>query len=131
MTADGEPNELADLLAPYWSTDHAMEELGLSRTQLDDARHDGRVLGVATTDGDHFYPVWQFRRRHGSVEVKPGVAAALHVLSTLEGWTVGVFLRMPAHELEGLTPEAWIDEGRDQEVLLHYAHVFRAETERP
>lgn len=131
MTEGAEPSELGDLLAPYWSAHHTMKELGLSPVQLDEARQGGGVLGVAATDGACFYPVWQFRRRSGTVEVKPGIAAVLRMLRSLEGWTTGVFLRMSAPELDDLTPEAWIDEGRDPTVLLRYARVFLAEMKRP
>ncbi|GAA4363012.1 hypothetical protein [Nocardioides caricicola] len=131
MTTSADPNELDDLLAPYWSTSRTMEALRLTADGLAAAREDGRVLGLKTSDGDYFYPVWTFVKAGENITVKPGVAVVLRALRGLDGWTIGVFLRMGAPELDGLTPEEWIAQQRDLEVLRDYAHVFAAEMRRP
>ena len=133
--AVGEPEEvtMVQLLAPYWSEGKVMEALGLTPAELANHRESGLILGLPDTGGRLSYPVWQFRRRpDGVVEVKPKVGQILEAFhDRVEPWTAGVLLRTPAPELDDLTPEQWIKEGRDTSALIRYAYLIAAEMNRP
>lgn len=124
---------MVQLLAPYWSEGKVMKALGLNPAELANHRESGLILGLPDTDGGLSYPVWQFHcRTDGAVEVKPKVAQVLEAFhDRAEPWTVGILFRTPAPELDDLTPEQWIEEGRDMSTLIRYAHLVAAEMNRP
>lgn len=128
MTTRPEENELADLLAPYWTGQRTAEALRLDPSELADERSAHRLLGLMTTDGDYFYPVRQFERSDtGTTRVKPGLVRFMEAIEGLDPWTVGVLAVTPAEELDGLTPLQWLDDGRDPGRLIELAHVIRCE----
>lgn len=133
MRSSDEARELADLLAPYWSAPRAAEALGLTPGALGERLAEGSVLAVAIPSGTLFFPIWQFRRMpDGRVEVKPGLLDFIKTLHTVmkDGWTVGTQVRTPAPELDDLTPEQWVDSGREPAVLDRYADALVQEWER-
>lgn len=109
-TPDTETNELATRLGPFWSQSKVAEALAgpggvpKSRQTLNERRKSGALLGLRTADNKTIYPVRQFHRVNGVVEVKPGVKAVLSVLRDQDPWTVALFLRTPAPELARRTP---------------------------
>jgi hypothetical protein len=110
-------NEIADLVGPFWSGAKVSDELGVSAGVLDARRESGEVLGLVTVDGVIVYPVSQFQRREGRVEVKPAMVPVLRAWRQFDGWTVAVLLSTPAPELDDLTPLAWLDQGREPAAL--------------
>lgn len=126
---DESPNELAALLGPFWTGKKVREALGISTRQaLDSRRRNGSVLALKSSDGDLFYPVFQFQRRaDGHVEVKPGLLPVLRALRHFDPWTVGVLLRIPSPELGGLTPVDWVRRGKPTEALVGLAQAVARE----
>lgn len=123
-----EENELAVLVGPFWSEVRVMEALGVpSRGALAARRRRGSVLGVRSADGVWMYPLWQFQRRGGVEEVRPGLVAVLREWTGLDGWTVAVLLQVGAVELEGLSPLGWLREGRPVDGLVWFARVVARE----
>ena len=133
MRTSDERRELADLLAPYWSAPRTLQELGIKAGEMRQRLVDGSVLAVATYGGTLFFPIWQFQRHpDGRVEVKPGLLTFMQTLRTVieDGWTVGTLLRTSAPELDDLTPEQWVDAGREPATLDRYASVLVREWSR-
>lgn len=123
-----EPNELAVFVGPVWSETKASQSLGVKPDGLGALASVGGVLRLVTADGEAVYPVWQFSRRGGQVEVKPGLVPLFRVLSGFDGWTVALLLHTPAPELEGLSPLDWLAaEGRDAEAVANLAVVAARE----
>jgi hypothetical protein len=121
-------NELAGLLAPYWTASRTAQALGgLARSTMTERRRTGSLLGLRTTDGDFFYPIAQFETHGGKVRVKPALRTFFMTLRAHDRWAVGVMLHTPAPELDGLTPLAWAGQRRDPEVLAGYARMLDAE----
>jgi hypothetical protein len=126
---DESPNELADLVGPFWTSARTREALGVSSRQaLDSRRRTGSVLGVKSTDGDRFYPVSQFHKRaDGGIEVKPALVPFLRTLRGFDAWTVAVLLHTPAPELADLTPLDWVRHGKDPKALEDLARAVARE----
>lgn len=122
-----EPNELAALAGPVWSEAKASQSLAVTRDALAALSRTGDVLRLVTADGQFVYPVWQFSRGDGRVEVKPGLLPLLRTLREFDGWAVALLLRTPAPELEGLSPLDWLGEGRDAEAVAALATVVARE----
>jgi hypothetical protein len=128
LSADPRANELAAFLGPFWSATKAREALRVgSRQAMESRRKSGALLGLRTSDGAIVYPVWQFRRSAGVVEVRPPLVPMLRTLKHYDPWTVGVLLRTPAPELETLTPLDWARAGRSPEALRVLACVVARE----
>jgi hypothetical protein len=127
---DPERSEVADRLAPLWSAERTRRALGISRSALGDRRKSGSVLALRTSDGAFFYPVSQFERRGGKIQVKPGLRSFLMRLRDHDPWTVALILHAQAPELGGSTPLAWIRQSRDQATLEDYADTLHAEWSR-
>lgn len=125
--ADPDRSELADIVGPMWTAEHARRELGISRPAMLDRRRSGSLLALKSSDGDFFYPVCQFEKSSGEVRVKPGLRQFMMVLRSHDPWTVAVLLHTPAPELSDLTPLAWLREDRDTQTLVSYAEALRAE----
>jgi hypothetical protein len=128
--ADPDRSELADMVAPLWTAEHTRRVLKLSRPTMLDRRKAGSLLALKTTDGDFFYPVSQFERRDGKVQVKPALRKFMMVLRDRDPWTVAILIHTPAPELGDLTPLDWVRQGRDSKPLLDYAHVVNTEYAR-
>lgn len=129
---DSDGNEIAELLAPFWTKRRTSEALLLTCDEVMRRVEEGVVLGLPTEPVRMFFPVWQFHRlRDGTVEVKPGIAvliSAFHRL--LQPWTIGIVLRTPASELGGLTPEQWVRARGDVVTLTRYARRVTARFKR-
>jgi len=124
-------NEIADLLAPFWSAEKTREALGSpSRAALADRRKNGTLLGLKTTDGVIVYPVAQFERRGGRVQVKAGLRPFLTGLKAHDPWSVALLLHTPAPELDDLTPLEWVRKGLSPDPLRDYARRVAAEWSR-
>ncbi|MFC7500928.1 hypothetical protein [Nocardioides sp. GCM10030258] len=123
------PNELAELLGPFWSEARVRNALGvLTQQDLASRRRDGSVLGLESSDGVVVYPVSQFHRRpDGCTEVKPDLVPVLQTLSEFDPWAVGLFLQTPAPELDDLTPLEWMRTNRPAEGLEQLAQVLARE----
>lgn len=136
LNASAEPNELADLLGPFWSEAHTRNVLDreLSGSYAKSVAT-GSVLGVVSSDGDVFYPVFQFRREpagpEAGVRVDPALVPVLRILRDLDPWTVGVFLHTPAPELDDQTPLACLrSEPGGPVAVLELAQVVALEWAR-
>ncbi len=124
-------NEIADLLAPFWSAERTREALGgPSRAALADRRKNGTLLGLKTTDGVIVYPVDQFERRDGRVQVKAGLKPFLSALKRHDPWSVALLAHTPASELDDLTPLEWLRKGLSPDTLRDHARRVDAEWSR-
>ena len=109
-TPDTATNELAVRLGPFWSQTKVAAALAgpgqppKTRQALNERRRSGTLLGLLTADHKTIYPVAQFHRAHGAIEVKPGVRAMLASLRGQDPWSVALLLRTPAPELGRRTP---------------------------
>ena len=122
------PHPLADRIGPVWTSVHTREQLGLNTRQaLDSRRRSGSVLGVRASTGEVFYPLSQFRVTHGTVEVRPALAAMFRVLRDQDPWAVATLLTVPAPELDDHTPLQWEREGRSAEDMVRLARRVRHE----
>lgn len=123
-----EPNELADLLAPYWSASRASEALQITEDQLAAEVAARRVLGVSATDGATFFPAVQFEQTSsGLIRVKPGLGLFMTALADFDPWTIGVTILTPMDELDETTPVDWLRRSGDPARLARLAHVLRSE----
>jgi hypothetical protein len=110
-----------------WSQGRTCEALSVSRAELADFRRAGSVLGLTTADGDLVYPVSQFQRREGTVEVRPALVPFLRALRGFDPWAVAVLLHTPAPELDNATSLDWARDGADPATLAAYAAVAARE----
>lgn len=125
----GEPgmNELAALVGPFWTEPKVSVALRASVEELAARRHEGTILGLATSDGDLFYPLSQFQQRDGSVEVKPGLLPLFRALRAFDPWAVAVLLHTPSVELDGVTPLEWTRHTHAPEGLADLGHLIASE----
>lgn len=123
----GTTNEIADRVGPMWSGQKVRRALAVSAGVLDARRESGEVLGLVTTDGVVVYPVSQFQRREGRVEVKPALVPFLRVLRQFDAWAVAMLLHTPAPELDGMTPLDWLGQGHEPTALHGLADVVARE----
>lgn len=128
--ASADVSELAALVAPLWSAGHTREVLGLSQQAMLDRARAGSLLALTTSDGAVFYPVWQFEKREGNVQVKPGLRKFVTVLRDHDQWTVAVLIKTPAAELADKSPLDWVCDGGDTTTLVTYAERLRTEFTR-
>lgn len=120
-------NPLAARIGPVWSSARARQALGLnSRQALSSRRANGTVLGITTTDGQVYYPLFQFRRVGEAVEVHPNLIPVLKVLRDVDAWTVAAMLQSTDPDL-GVSATEWATSDRDQEPLQRWAHAVRHE----
>lgn len=126
---DIEPNELADLLAPFWSQRRTCEALGISVEQLAEEVAARRVLGLGAPGRTKpFFPVEQFERASdGRIRVKPGLVGFMTGLKSHEPWTIGVALKLPMEELDDLTPLDWLRDGGEPVRLVEAARILNSE----
>lgn len=106
-SASEAPNELAELLQPFWSETKVCHELALTPDELRDLQANGGILALPTADPTpiHLYPVDQFERADSRVRVRPALQAAFRELRGRDAWSVGlVMLRASAPELDDRTP---------------------------
>lgn len=123
---------LAEAIGGAWSSAKLRAELGdVSRQALHQRAQRGTLLGLPTSDGATVYPIFQFIRRGGRVEVRPGLRGMLKLLHGQDPWTVAVALRTPAPELDGATPVDWEKRGGDESVLEELAEVMLREWAGP
>lgn len=126
--ADG---ALVDTIGPSWSSTKLREELGgVSRQALHQRVRRGTLLGLPTSDGATVYPVFQFHRRGGRIEVLTGLQPIIIALSGQSAWSVAVLLNTAAPELDGATPVEWARRGGDVDRLGELAGVLQRERAR-
>lgn len=124
-------NDLVGFLSPFWSSAKVRTELGLhTRQALDSRRRSGSILALKTSDGQLVFPVSQFHRTAGKVEVKPELRSIFSTLRKHDPWTVAVLLHTPAQELGALTPLDWVRHGNDTLQLVAFARRIDAEWSR-
>ncbi len=115
---------LLDVVDPFWTADHTANRLNITPDELDRQRATGGLLGVTPSDSDRvFYPVFQFEKRTGKVQVKPALRVFMATLRDHDPWTIAVLINTPAPELDGLTPLGWAEANRDTATLIAYAAV--------
>ena len=86
------------------------------------------ALGVLPAgDGATVYPVFQFRRRDGKVEILPELLPILTALNDQNAWAVAVLLNTAAPELDDATPVEWARRGGDADRLAELAGVLQWE----
>ena len=123
---------LAEAVGSAWSSAKLRAELGnVTRQALNQRVQRGTLLGLPTSDGATVYPIFQFVRRGGKVDVRPGLRGMLKALHGQDPWTVAVALRTPAPELDGATPVDWEKRGGDESVLEELAEVMLREWAGP
>jgi hypothetical protein len=127
--ASGEsgPNELADLVGPFWSRAKVSEALGVDERRLTARVEGGDLLELRTADGVPAYPVFQFERDSDHVEVRPALASVFRTLRDFDPWTVAVLLHTPAPELSGSTPLEWLRSERAAEPVVGLAQTVAKE----
>lgn len=120
-------NPLASRIGPVWSSARTREALGLrTRQALNSRRVNGTVLGITTTEGQVYYPLFQFRRHGGTVDVHPHLVPVLKVLRKVDSWTVAAMLQATDPEL-GMSATEWAKSDRDQERLRQWAATVQSE----
>lgn len=107
VSDDGQ--ELVSLVGPFWSAAQVQEALDPSASEASTVLVP--LLVLETSDGSTVYPVSQFERRGGRVEVKAGLVPLLARLSPFDAWAVAVLINTPAPELGERTPLQWLKEG--------------------
>lgn len=123
---------LVDLVGPSWSTKKVRAELGGVSAQAVHQRADrGTLWSLPTSDGSAVFPTFQFVRRNGRVETKPGLRAMFKILRGQDPWAVAVLLRTPASELDGHSPVEWEKNGGGTEALEHLARALVREWSHP
>lgn len=120
-------NPLAARIGPVWSSARTREALGIrTRQALNSRRGYGTVLGVATTGGHVYYPLFQFRRHGEVVEVHPNLVPVLKILREVDSWTVAAMLQSTDPDL-GVSAVEWATSDRDQARLRQWAHAVHGE----
>ena len=120
-------NEIAEVVGACWSQNKVLTALGVTSEALAAWRSTGRILGLLTSDGARVYPVTQFQRREGAVEVRPALLPVLRALRGFDPWAVAVLLHTPAPELDDASPLGWLSDGGAPEVLARLAETVARE----
>jgi hypothetical protein len=120
-------NELANLVAPFWSEARVCNALGIKPVVLGQRRDAGTVLGLTTSDGVRVYPVNQFHRHDAAVDVRPALLPLLQTLRDFDPWTVAVLLNTPAPELDNQTPLNWVGRGGSPDLVSDLARAVARE----
>ena len=126
----GEPvttNEIAQVVGPCWSESKVLAALGVTADTVASRRETGTILALTTADGARVYPVDQFRRHAGTVEVKPALLPLLRALRRFDPWAVAVLLHTPAPELDAATPLGWLSDGGAPEPVARLGEVVAHE----
>lgn len=124
-------DELAETVGPFWSAAKVAAEFGgITRQALKQRRDRGTLLGVKSADGEIFYPISQFRRSGGHIQVKPGQLEILKALKGADAWSVAVLMHTPAPELDNATPLEWEARGGEPGASLALAQKVRQEWNR-
>jgi hypothetical protein len=113
-------------LGPLLDMRQTQELLGVSSRQaVHDLIQRHRMLAVSTEDRRTLVPVFQFSEAGRPYEVVPSI---LRVFAEVEatGWTTASWFTTPNAELQGCTPIAWIQDGRDHPTVLNAAHAAAA-----
>ncbi len=119
MATEGDTQDFADRVGPFYSTDRVRQILGgtrpVSRQDISDRVEARRLLRVQTADGKHLFPAFQF---DGDV-VDPELVKVIHPLlhAGADGWTVVYWLTTPLPQFGGQTPLALVRAGAADEVV--------------
>ena len=109
------------MVGPTWSETKVLAALGVSAPTLTSWLDAGAILGLTTSDGARVYPLAQFQRHGGAVEVRPALLPVLRTLRGFDAWAVAVLLHTPAPELDDETPLGWLSKGGAPERLARLA----------
>jgi len=95
-----------EVVGPFHSIEGVRRLLGISRQAVFDRVKRGTLLQVRTSDDLALYPAFQF----SGTDVDPRVRAVLIQFrdAPVDGWTVATWFGVPAEELGGVTPKAWL-----------------------
>ena len=113
-------------LGPLLEMRHAQQLLGVgSRQAVHDLIQRHRLLALTTEDRRTLIPLFQFTDAGRPYEAVPPI---LRIFADAEatGWTTASWFTTPCPELDGLSPIAWITEGRDLDVVLDAARAAAA-----
>jgi len=86
-----------ELVGPFVRTDGVQARLGITRQAVAAKASRRRLLRTITADGEHLYPLWQFDGGHLVVGLDE--ILALFPESSVDGWTLGAWLRTPDPDL--------------------------------
>lgn len=123
---------MVDTVGPSWSTKKVRAELGGVSAQAVHQRVDrGTLWALPTSDGATAFPIFQFVRRNGRLETKPGLRAMFKILRGQDPWAVAVLMQTPAPELAGMSPVEWERSDGGTEALEQLARDLVREWNRP
>ena len=97
-------NELAELVGPLWSVERTSQALGVEPAALLVMAEQGSLLTLTSSDGDVFYPVFQFTDTGTAIRVQDGLRPVLQDLRSFDPWAVAVLLHTPSPEFGDVTP---------------------------
>lgn len=127
----GEPKDLArrmaavlptaepydTLVGPFYDTAGVATWLGLTRQAVHHRAKVGQLLGCPTVEGRIVFPAWQFRDDGSPVEHLADVLTTLRA-GAVSPWTIALWLRAPADELDGQRAADWLAAGLPYEPVL-------------
>lgn len=98
-------------IGPFYDTAAVRVLFGSSKAAVSDRVRRGTLLGALTAGGPMVYPVFQFDGR----DVHPGIKATLAEFkgAGIDAWSVASWFTVPAADLDGTTPAAWVRAGHD------------------
>lgn len=110
-------NPMADLVGPFYDTSGVRAMLATSRQSINQRTQRGTLLGVQTSDGAWLYPTFQFAGK----TLRPELVSVLRLLRDQPRWSVAVWLRGPTEDLDGQSPEQWLDTQQDPAIVERLA----------
>ena len=119
MATEGDTQDFADRVGPFYSTDRVRQTMGgtrpVSRQAISEHVKNHQLLHVRTADGKHLFPAFQF---DGDV-VDPELVKVMHALldAGADGWTIVYWLTTPLPQFDGQTPLALVRAGAADEVF--------------
>ncbi len=119
MAAEGDTQDFADRVGPFYSTDRVRQLLGRTRPafRLAISEHvkNHQLLRVRTADRKHLFPVFQFE----GDAVDPELVRVMRPLlnAGADGWTVVYWLTTPLPQFGGQTPLALVGAGAADDVV--------------
>lgn len=128
MTQGEAQNELLALVRPLWTGTKVQAALGLTRQEVASLHNEGRILAVRSSDGEAFYPLYQFHRRaDGRTAVRPDLVPVIQILREFDNWAVAITLVTPAPELGYNTPVEWARRSGGEQALRAWAAAVARE----
>lgn len=115
---------LAAAVGPLCSTADLSDWLGVSRQAINKAIKEGRILAVRTGRGDWRYPTWQLDNAGGLVANLAATVQRFH--GRIDATTAAAWFIIENHDLDNLTPAAWLHQQRAITRLLKAIENFLA-----